>query len=413
MQKSVHSRISAVVFFVMTALHPGAQQASLKDAAPLQKMLSELSFQEKAAQVLMVNIKGNKTASKKSVAAFKGLVPGAVILFGYNIGDTPQGTAAFLSSVMQCFKDAAEEAGTSFIPPLYALDNEGGTVYRTRRLTASLPAAEEIGQRFSVAETSELYRLLGLQMRELGIHLNLAPVAEVLTEENRAVLGTRTYGKAPDQVAEYAAAAVRGMQEAGILAAVKHFPGNGAADPHKSSAVLPVDYETLLKNYCAVFQPSIAAETAAVLVSHITVPAVEAVPFCFSVKGIALLRKELGFSGLIITDDIAMQALRQGGASFAGNAVRALAAGCDMVMCSLQDVYPLIAAIAEKAASDAAFAKRLDEAVERVLTAKQKAGLINADIPIDTDEFFIRHTPDWERFRQTKENADTYERIRR
>ena len=358
----------------------------------------------------MVNIAGSKTADSKSIASFKGTVPGAVLLFGYNIADTPQAVADFLESAVQGFQEAAQRSGHTFIPPLFALDNEGGTVYRTRRITAPLPAAEEIGKRFSVEETEALYRLLGQQMRELGLHLNLAPVAEAGTKDVAAALGTRTFSPDPEQARQYAAAAVRGMQGADILAAVKHFPGNGAADLHKGAAELTVDYDTFHSRYCLVFRPSITDGAAAALISHITVPVIEAVPFCFSTKGIALLRNELGFSGLIITDDIAMQALNRNGASPEENAVRAIAAGCDMVMCSLSKIYPLITAIAEKARTDTTFAKRLDEAVLHVLTAKQKVKLIDASKPIAANDFFIPHTPDWEKFRHAKEAAAVYER---
>jgi len=398
-KKMFGCRFIAAAAFVLSTPYLFSQDTVFKDA-PLQKMLSRLSLREKAAQVLMVNITGNKRADKKSIAPFKGTVPGALLLFGYNIAGTPQEVAAFSDSATQALKDTAESAGRPFVPPLYALDNEGGSVYRTRGVTAPLPAAEEIGKRFSVTETEELYRLLGKQMHELGIHLNLAPVAEARTEENTATLGTRTYSADTDTAGAYAAAAVRGMQESSVLAAVKHFPGNGAADPHKESAALNVDNEAFRSRYCTAFRPSIAAGAAAVLVSHVTVAAVETVPFCFSAKGIALLRNELGFSGLVITDDIAMQALKQTGASAADNAVRAIAAGCDMIMCSLPKVYPLISAIAEKAASEAAFAHRLDEAVLHVLTAKQRAGLI------DTEGLFTPHMPDWEIFRQAKKAAE-------
>ena len=376
MKHTIHgSRLiaAAVFLFILPSL---VAQHTVHDSAAIQQLLSGLSHEEKAAQILMVSIAGSKAPDKKSIAAFKGIVPGAVLLFGYNIAETPQETAAFLESATQSLRNAAQASGHAYIPPLYALDNEGGTVYRTRRITAPLPAAEDIGTRFSVGQTRALYRLLGVQMKELGIHLNLAPVAEARTAATAAALGTRTYSADPDQAGRYAAAAVRGMQEASILAAVKHFPGNGAADLHKGAAELTADYETFISRYCAVFQPSIAADAAAVLISHITVPAVEAAPFCFSAKGITLLRRTLGFSGLIITDDIAMKALRQNGASPAENAIRAIAAGCDMVMCSLPNIYPLIEAIAEKARTDAAFARRLDEAVLQVLTAKQKADII-------------------------------------
>ncbi|MEL3905717.1 MAG: glycoside hydrolase family 3 N-terminal domain-containing protein [Treponema sp.] len=391
--------ITAAVFFCtvpfLAAQVPAVPAAA---AAPLQKLTGQLNLHEKAAQVLMVNIPGSKTVSTRIAEAFKGCVPGAVLLFGYNMADTPEAVRSFLDSGYTAFQEAAEKTGHLFIPPLYALDNEGGLVYRTRRITAPLPAAEEIGTRFSVDQTRRLSLLLGQQMKELGLHLNLAPVAEPQTAENAAVLSTRNYSADPGRAAAYAAAAVQGMQEGGVSAAVKHFPGNGSADLHEKRAELTVDRETLLRRYGAPFRPAFETGAAAVLVSHITVPALEAVPFCFSAQGIELLRKDVGFSGLVITDDIAMKALQESGTA-AENAVRAIAAGCDMVMCSVQQIYPLIAAIAEKAAADSAFAKRLDEAVLQVLKAKVRAGII------DAAGAYILHHPDWERFRQAKAEA--------
>ena len=252
MKHTIHGSrlIAAAVFLFITLITPGIfAQNTAQDTTALQQLLSGLSHEEKAAQILMVSIAGSKAPDKKSIAAFKGIVPGAVLLFGYNIAETPQETAAFLESATQSLRNAAQASGHAYIPPLYALDNEGGTVYRTRRITAPLPAAEDIGTRFSVEQTRALYRLLGVQMKELGIHLNLAPVAEARTAATAAALGTRTYSADSDQAGRYAAAAVRGMQEASILAAVKHFPGNGAADLHKGAAELTADYETFISRF--------------------------------------------------------------------------------------------------------------------------------------------------------------------
>ena len=370
-----------------------------EEADAFHSLLPRLSLREKAAQVLMVSISGNTAVSANTVNIFRDTAPGAVILFKFNIASTAQDFAAFLRSGHQAFREAAEKQDRPFIPPLYALDNEGGSVYRTRHLTAPLPPAADTGALFSVEQTHTLYMLLGRQMKELGVHLNLAPVAEPQTGENAAVLGTRSYSPDPEQAGSYAAAAVRGMQEGGVLAAVKHFPGNGSADLHNGAAELKVDRAALLSRYCAPFKPSIEAGAAAVLVSHVTAPAVENVPFCFSKKGIALLRNDLRFSGLVITDDIAMKALRENGATAADNALRALEAGCDMVMCSIQQIYPLIVAIAEKAAAENTFARRLDEAVLRVLTAKKKAGLI------DAAGTYISSSCDLKRFEKAKNEA--------
>lgn len=409
-KRSLDTRsISALSFLLLLPCFT-AHAAAEHGTAPLKKLLGQLSVYEKAAQVLMVPVSGNKRADAQHIALFKGTVPDAILLFGYNIAESPRTVAAFLHATAMGFRDAAVQAGNSFIPPLYAIDNEGGTVYRTRHITAPLAAAEDIGKQYTADEAEELYRLLAIQMKELGLHLNLAPVAEAGADETKAALGTRTFSTDITKAGRYAAAAVRGMQKTGILAAVKHFPGNGTTDLHEGASVLTISYSALLNRYCASFQLPIADGAAAVLISHITVPIIENIPFCFSAKGIAVLRKELSFSGLIITDDIAMQSLRQNSATPEENAVCAIAAGCDMVMCSLPKQYTLIQAIAEKARSSTVFAKRLDEAVLHVLSAKYKAGLINPYIPIGADGFYIPHTPDWERFRQAKNEATAYRR---
>ncbi|MGP1593629.1 MAG: glycoside hydrolase family 3 N-terminal domain-containing protein [Treponema sp.] len=370
-------------------------------------LLAQLTLEQKAAQVLMVNIPGSHTLSDAAVAQFKGTVPGAIILFGYNLADTPHGVQGFIRSctekltavkqvavkqkdakqtVPQQLSDhksgnkgirfAGERAGENTgcgvaIPPFYALDNEGGTVYRTRKLTDALPAAETVPAQFSVDKAEELYRHIGLQMQQLGITLNLAPVAEVKSEENASVLGSRCFSTEVDTAGLYAAAAVRGMKNAGILSAVKHFPGNGSGDLHTGSAVLPLSLNDLEKNCVASFLPPLAAGADFLLVSHITVPVFSDEPFCFSKQGIAWMRKTLSFSGVVLTDDIAMKALKQNGTTSADNAIRALRAGCDMVMCSEQNIYPVIAAVAAAARHDSTFAARLDEAVVRILTVKQ------------------------------------------
>lgn len=403
---------AAMVFFFIAQL-VSAQAEHAQTKATLCKLLEQLSPYEKAAQVLMVSISGNKTADKYAISLFKGLTPGAVLLFGYNIAETHQAVEGFLRSTTKGFEDEAVRLGRHFLPPLYATDNEGGSVYRTRGITAPLASAEKIGKSFSAHETEELYQLLALQMKELGLHLNLAPIAEVSLPETKAILGTRTFSTDVTLAGSYAAAAVRGMQKAGILAAVKHFPGNGTGDLHQEASVLSADYRTLLSRYCAAFQPAITDGAAAVLVSHIIIPTIEAVPFCFSAKGIALLRNTLLFSGLIITDDIAMQSLTQEGQSPEHNATRAIAAGCDMIMCSLPKYYALITAIAERATADKIFAKRLDEAVQHVLTAKYKARLLNPHTSIDSDDFYVPHTPNWKQFQQAKEAATAYRGKRR
>lgn len=364
------------------------------DKNAMQSMLDTLSIEEKAAQVLMVNIAGSRKVTVSDIQYFKSTIPGAIILFGYNIAKTPQQVYSFLESCTKSFHSIAEKKYRHFIPPLYATDNEGGQVYRTRPITIALPAPEYIGKHYSLDQAYKLYYALGRQMVQLGFHLNLAPVAELNTPDS--VLEDRCYSSEQTIAAEYASMAINAMQNAGILAAVKHFPGNGNTDLHKSSAELHATYEHLKNYHGYAFSECIKNDAAVMLISHVIVPAIEKVPFCFSKKGIQWLRTELGFNGLILTDDIIMQALKQNGETPATNAIRALKAGCDMVMCTLQNVYPIIETIASFARSDNSFLDRLNDAVLRVLLAKQRIGLI------DIAGNYVEKIPDWKEFEMIK-----------
>ncbi|QEK01388.1 glycoside hydrolase family 3 N-terminal domain-containing protein [Treponema phagedenis] len=381
-------------FFLFFAVGSAAAQDGLVG------FVSSLPAEQKAAQVLMVSIDGKNTFDSSSKKFFNRLVPGAVLLFGFNIADTPQGVQSFLRDCTKGFAENAEKHRVEFIPPLYATDNEGGAVYRLKKIQSALPSAQSAAEAFSSAEAKTLYEATAAQTAIIGIHLNLAPVAECSAAETLQTLGARTFSESPEKTAAYAASFVAGMQKEGVLATLKHFPATGNSDPHKEKSTLSVS-RSELNTRVEPFKKIIESATpAAVLVSHTNVLCIEDVPFCFSKKGIELLRKDLRFSGLIITDDLAMRALKEGGHTTADNALRALKAGCDMLMCSEKGIHAIVQKIAEEAKRDSEFAARLDEAVLHVLQAKQKAGLI-----CDTGKALPQPAPDWQRYQKAKERA--------
>ena len=387
---SVFFILATVSLFGESGLYINHSERAI-DKYAMKPILDNLSIEEKAAQVLMVNIAGSREVTVHDIQYFKSTIPGAIILFGYNIAKTPQQVYSFLESCTKSFHNIAEKEHRHFVPPLYATDNEGGQVYRTRSITIALPAPEYIGKHYSRNQAYQWYYALGRQMLQLGFHLNLAPVAEPKAADS--VLKGRCYSSEHTIAAEYASTVVNAMQNAGLLAAVKHFPGSGNADLHKSSAELQATYEQLKNYHCYAFSECIKHDTAVMLVSHVTVPVIENVPFCFSKKGIQWLRTELGFNGLILTDDIIMQALKQHGETPAANAIRALKAGCDMIMCTLQNIYPIIESIASSARNDSTLLDRLNNAVLNILWVKYRIGLI------DISGNYIEKHPDWEEFK--------------
>ncbi len=330
-----------------------------------------MTLDEKASQVLMTGIDGKDSFPSWGYAHFRGCVPGAILLFRHNVASNGDEMRRFIGECDRAFLSLG-----SATPPLFAIDAEGGEVYRTRGITSPLPSAARVAGSLTPERAEALYRALGAQFAIIGLDLNLAPVAETLTVENESFLGTRAYSSDPESVARYARAAVSGFQSGGVACAVKHFPGNGPGDPHRGLPRLDASRAEFERSYLAPFRKALEAKPQAVLVSHVIVAPVDPDrPFCLSPKGVTgLLRNDVGFKGLVITDDVAMSALAESGYSPPEAAVAAISAGCDMVMVSDPDIRALSRAIAGEASRDPKFKRRLDEAVERILLVKAHVG---------------------------------------
>lgn len=332
-----------------------------------------MSALEKASQVLMTSIDGKDEFPQEGKRHFKSMVPGAVILFAHNVADRPEGVHAYIASCERAFRELGSD-----IPPFFAIDNEGGMVFRTAQITGKLPSARTVANGLRAQRARELYRVSGRQLRALGITMNLAPVAETGDGKND-FLGTRTYSDDPETVSRYALSALRGFRDAGIVSAAKHFPGNSMTDPHFGISTLNISMDELEGVRSAPFRAIIADGLPAVLVSHSLVPALDpAAPFCLSHACVTgYLRGNLGFRGLVLTDDISMRALTQAVDDSPGEAaIRAIRAGCDMVMTTDPDIRPIVRAIAARAETDVAFASSLDESVVRVLSLKIQYGIV-------------------------------------
>jgi beta-N-acetylhexosaminidase len=346
------------------------RERALKEVAPL---VRSMSVEEKSAQVLMASIDGKERFAPYLRTHFEGIVPGSILLFKYNVADSPRAVFGFLSSCDTAFASLGAK-----VPVMYAIDDEGGDVFRTANLTTRLPSAEFIAANATPEEARSLYESLGKQLALMGINMNLAPVAEVSTPVNTDFLRTRSYSKSTDTVVAFSSAAIYGFESGGIASAMKHFPGTGKADPHEGVSLLDVSRDEFLSTYIESFSRLVSVKPAAVLVSHCIVSAIESdVPFCLSEKGVTgLLRKKLKYHGLVITDDVAMKALSREGYSPGKAAVLALRAGCDMVMISDRNIRPVCESIASAARDDPEFAGRLDEAVSRILAVKGGLGLV-------------------------------------
>ena len=220
------------------------------------------------------------------------------------------------------------------------VDHEGGRIIRFRTGLTQFPDARTVGKTQQPEEVYHQGQREAEELCVLGVHVNLAPCVDVLVEGSDPVIGDRSYGSDPQCVAAFGVSRIRGLQERGVAACAKHFPGLGAVpkDPHHHLPTVDLDWKAIRSIHLGPFVAAIQADVAAIMSSHVCYPnLVEGPPrpATFSSRLIAqLLRQELRFHGAVLTDDLEMGALRAL-CSFAEAAVQAVEAGHDgLLICS-------------------------------------------------------------------------------
>jgi beta-N-acetylhexosaminidase len=253
---------------------------------------------------------------------------GGVVLYARNV-QSPARLAALTAALRQ-----AAAAGAGGGPPLIAIDEEGGDVTRLEAAAgSSYPGNLALGAVDDVALTRRAGAAIGADLAAAGINLNLAPVADVNSNPRNPVIGVRSFGSDPHRVAAHTVAMVEGLQGAGVAACVKHFPGHGdtAVDSHLGLPVVGDDAAALAAGALVPFRAAIEAGVRCVMTAHLRVPAYGEELATVNRRVLTgLLREELGFEGLVITDGLDMRGLTAT-VGFEEGAVRALAAGADAI----------------------------------------------------------------------------------
>lgn len=261
-------------------------------------------------------------------------------------------------------------------PPWLTLDQEGGRVSRIGPPVVKLPPMGTLGAIDDRGLTRAAGELLGRQLRALGFNLNLAPVLDVDTNPDNPVIGDRSFGATPERVIVHAGALIDGMTAAGIAACGKHFPGHGDTelDSHLALPRLSHDRARLDAVELAPFRV-LASQLPAMLTAHVVFDAIEAdVPATLSHRCVTgLLREQLGFEGVIFTDDLEMGAITEH-YGIEEAAIRSIRAGSDalLICASLPLVLRAHAGLIAEAERDAEFAAMLARAAQRSLTARRR-----------------------------------------
>ncbi|MFC8359591.1 glycoside hydrolase family 3 protein [Streptomyces griseorubiginosus] len=308
----------------------------------------------------------------------------SVGLFGRNIASPEQ--LAALTAQLRAERDDV----------LVAIDEEGGDVTRLEvRSGSSFPGNNALGAVDDVELTHAVAAELGRRLAACGVNLNWAPSADVNSNPANPVIGVRSFGASSELVARHTAAYVTGLQSAGVAACTKHFPGHGdtAIDSHHALPRIDADREVLLERELRPFRAAIAAGTRAVMTAHILVPALDRDhPATLSHPILTdLLRGELGYTGLIVTDGMEMRAIA-GTYGIERGSVLAIAAGADAIcvgggLADDETVRRLRDALVSAVRSGELPEERLAQAAERVRTLAHwtAAGAADPQLPADEE----------------------------
>lgn len=350
----------------------------VKAAKAMSEYFNSLSEKERVSQIFLVNI--NDRENYRPVERMDGgdLVPGGYLFFSYNIAESPEKIIGFTQSIEKYCNE------NRILQPYLAVDQEGGYVNRFRNITSPLPGNTEVAQRMKAEDAYALYSYQSRQLKALGFHMNLAPVAEPLNQNNRSLLEDRSYGSATSSNL-FSKICIGAYQSKGISCVAKHFPGNSSTDPHTGLPVISVTQNELEKEYIAPFMDVLKSNPDAILMSHAVFRMESSpledlnmdVPACLSQYWVTeKLKDEMKFKGLIISDDIYMGALSKNGWTPEKASVLALNAGVDVIMLTQKQFADAARTLLDISAEDPVLKKNLLRAEKKVIAYKLKCGIL-------------------------------------
>lgn len=338
-------------------------QSELSPEQKVDKLVANMSDADKVGQLLMIGIHGT-TLNDDAKFMLNEYRVGGIILFDRNMESKDQ-----VKTLIADINKAGKSAGLT--PLFLGIDQEGGVVARMEDQLIKVPPAEELGNA-PIEQAASLAKQSGAELKDLGFNINFAPVADL------GLTYGRSYSTNPDEVVRYAGAVGKAYDEAGLWYSYKHFPGIGKTDVdlHADTSIVPVSKETLLSEDTKVFVDLIKQSkpnTYAIMVSHAMYPQIDPDHPASLSKAIITdwLRKDMGYNGVVVTDDMDMGALAKH-YTFGDMAVQSILAGSDILLVCheyehMQEAYNGLM----KAVKDGRISKeRLDESVKRILLMK-------------------------------------------
>lgn len=335
----------------------------------IERILRQMNLEEKVAQMIIARAEGGYLSKDDERWLYL-----ERLVKERNIG----GFVFFAGDVYEYAVQANKLQSLSKVPLLIAADFEFGAAMRVRRATL-FPRAMLVGATRNPRYAYEIGRVTAREAKALGVHQVYAPVVDVNNNPRNPVINTRAFGDNPQLVSEMSIAFIRGLQEEGVIATAKHFPGHGDTeiDSHLDLPVLPFTRERLDSLELVGFRRAIEAGVKSIMIAHVDVPRVD------SLRGIpatlsfpittALLQDQLGFGGLVVTDAMEMRGVTKA-FSTAEATVRAVAAGADLILIP-PDVDAAIDAVVKAVERKEISVERITRSVRKILAAKKFVGL--------------------------------------
>lgn len=341
------------------------------------ELLAEMSLEEKIGQMMFAGISGT-VMSDSTNHLINSYHVGGLIFYKNNIASASQ--IVTLQNEIR-----AANAGNK-LPLLLGVDQEGGRISRMPNEVKNLPTSLAIGKVNNPAYSYEIGTLLGQEVKAFGFNLNFAPVLDVNSNPNNPVIGDRSFGDNPEIVSRLGIETMKGIMNEDVIPVVKHFPGHGdtSVDSHLELPTVNKSLADLEELELIPFQVAVENGVDVVMAAHILLPKIDP-DYPSSMSKVVLtdmLRKQLGFNGVIITDDMTMGAIADN-YSIAQAAVQSVKAGSDIILVAHGESNIAATIDALKAAVESREIKeeRINESVARIITLKKKYNLEDSTVP--------------------------------
>jgi len=336
-----------------------------EDKVDIDEMINNMTLDEKIGQMMIIYYKKGEVDSTLKSSLYN-VKPGGFILFGEN-----------MTSYEKSLEMIKTIKSSNKIPMFISIDEEGGRVQRLRDLKDRdmlyIPSMYHVGLMDDVDLTEKVGKVIGEELRVFGINMDFAPVIDIFENEENTVIGKRSFGTTPEFVSKHGIALAKGLESTGVIPVYKHFPGHGntSTDSHVDLPIVTKSKEELLNDDLIPFKKVIDSGAEVIMVGHLAVPSVtgDNTPASLSKEVITdLLKGELGYKGLVITDALDMGALSK---NYTNEEiyVKAINAGVDILLMppSSKEALTLIK---ENVLNGNISEERINESVRKILTLK-------------------------------------------